>query len=1029
MPTRGKWWRLALLALAMAAPSRLYGEEEAERFLESLRQAGYFDVATQYLQWAKSSSLISDGFKSNIPYEEGTTIVRQASSLADVTQAEQQFQAAEVKFDEFLKNKPESKLRENIKVQIAGIKSSRAGLKLRQSDPSGIDSKALREEARTLYQAALLSLAETQTSILGQLREFPKLIPPTEKSLLERREELRRELSNAEWLMCQITYQLSRTYEPRGRQRQDQLSEAAAAYEKLYAKHESHLLGFRSRLQQGRCLQELGEHGKALECFADLTIFGEKELQQRPFFLLYAEAVRSSIESWIATSKYDAAIQAAGSKIRLEDARRPEWLAVQYFGAKALKLKAGTLSQKKAEQDALLAKSAKMAESVASNRGEFQLQARQLLEEMGHTFKAQEPESFAEAINRGNLARQQWQIISDTYAKASPKKKKELEKELHQQRQNVIRYYRLALSLASSKAPVNDLTLAYYMLSYLYLDAGDYLAAAVVGEHLARNFPAAQGAKSAAKIALKAWLTEYGAAEGSREFEGNHIRSLAGYIVETWPNTDDSVEALLLLLNFAIQAEDIDTALSYLDKIPPSAPLRGEAEVRVGVSLWRVYLNDLRKPEETRPAAEQLAKTRDKVEEILAAGVQRMQTSKKIDATLVSAVLYLAQIYINANRPEDALQWLHDPNVGSLTLIEADNEHTKAQVFRTEAYKVALRSYIGALPKYKNDQSRREATMKRAEAMMDLLEKAVGKDPLAADRLTQIYIIMGKDLESQLLGVRHDPQAREALSEAFEQFLVRIALRPGNTYSSQIWVAETFFNLGSAADTGARPTPPAAKGYFTLAANTYKQILATETSKPGFVPNDRVKLSVQMRLTTCYRRMGAFDAGIALLVGILIQQPNVLTAQIEAAQTLQDRGMLEKPEEFLTKAVVGDQPHPETRENVIWGWSKLGSRASTNPKLATTYFEAMLKSYECRYQLGMKLGPPRAAALLAAAKTGIHSLYMKHPALGGADLKQRYDSLLHSVQRGLKEPETGLKAFEQPTTSATVPKAGARTNP
>ena len=265
--------------------------------------------------------------------------------------------------------------------------------------------------------------------------------------------------------------------------------------------------------------------------------------------------------------------------------------------------------------------------------------------------------------------------------------------------------------------------------------------------------------------------------------------------------------------------------------------------------------------------------------------------------------------------------------------------------------------------------------------------------------------------------------------EAFEQFLARIAHRPGNTYASLIWVAETFFNLGSAADTGARPTAAVAKGYFTRAAETYKQILATETSQPGFVPNDRVKLGVQMRLATCYRRMGAFDAGIALLAAILTQQPNVLTAQIEAAQTFQDRGMLEKPEEFLTKAVIGDRPHPDTHENVIWGWSKLGSRAGTNPKLADTFFEAMLQSYECRYQLGMKLGPPRAAALLTAAKTGIRSLYNKYPALGGADSKRRYDRLLRSVQRGLKEPETGLKAFEQPMSSSAAVNTKAPTSP
>jgi hypothetical protein len=192
--------------------------------------------------------------------------------------------------------------------------------------------------------------------------------------------------------------------------------------------------------------------------------------------------------------------------------------------------------------------------------------------------------------------------------------------------------------------------------------------------------------------------------------------------------------------------------------------------------------------------------TQKKVEEVLVSGVKRMQKANKVDATLVSAVLSLAQLYIDTNRPEEALKWLNDKDVGSLTLLKAGNEHTKTDKFATEAYKVALRSHIGVLPKYKNDEKRRDETMKNAETVMDALEKAVGQDEQAAERLTQIYIIMGKDLENQLLGVRNDPKAREALSEAFEQFLARIAQRPGNTYASLIWVGETFYNLGSAAD-------------------------------------------------------------------------------------------------------------------------------------------------------------------------------------------------------------------------------------
>jgi len=217
---------------------------------------------------------------------------------------------------------------------------------------------------------------------------------------------------------------------------------------------------------------------------------------------------------------------------------------------------------------------------------------------------------------------------------------------------------------------------------------------------------------------------------------------------------------------------------------------------------------------------------------------------------------------------------------------------------------------------------------------------------------------------------------------------------------------------------GSRATPEAARNYFSKAADTYKQILATEASKPGFIPNERVKLGVQMRLANCYRRMGAYDEGMELLVSILKQQPNYLPAQIEAAQLLQDRGLVQNPEEFITKAVRGDQKNEDTDENIVWGWSKLADKAATNPKLASTYFEALLRSNECRYLLGMKVGAPRQADLLTAAKRGISSLYAKSPGLGGPELKQQYDSLTRSIQQGLNEPALGLKAFDAPPAGA-----------
>ena len=58
---------------------------------------------------------------------------------------------------------------------------------------------------------------------------------------------------------------------------------------------------------------------------------------------------------------------------------------------------------------------------------------------------------------------------------------------------------------------------------------------------------------------------------------------------------------------------------------------------------------------------------------------------------------------------------------------------------------------------------------------MNALEQSVGSDSKAGDRLTQIYIIMGRELETQLHSAGDDSKAKEAISDAFDEFLAGIA--------------------------------------------------------------------------------------------------------------------------------------------------------------------------------------------------------------------------------------------------------------
>ena len=64
--------------LLFSLPTALRAEEPAERFLETLRQAGYYDAALLYLERLDGNPLISETFQSELDYQRGITQVEAA---------------------------------------------------------------------------------------------------------------------------------------------------------------------------------------------------------------------------------------------------------------------------------------------------------------------------------------------------------------------------------------------------------------------------------------------------------------------------------------------------------------------------------------------------------------------------------------------------------------------------------------------------------------------------------------------------------------------------------------------------------------------------------------------------------------------------------------------------------------------------------------------------------------------------------------------------------------------------------------
>jgi tetratricopeptide (TPR) repeat protein len=631
------------------------------------------------------------------------------------------------------------------------------------------------------------------------------------------------------------------------------------------------------------------------------------------------------------------------------------------------------------------------------------------------------PQNFTEAKEAGKLALDNMQEMMSKI-KLAPITKEEAripvyEKERDAYRSEALKMFNLALRLKDDDSPEDDVNVIRYFLTYLNYDAGNIYDAAVIGEYLARKHPNSAGARQGSKIALAAYLASYNAAKpNDRQFEVERMVSLAEYITQVWPKEAETDEAWMLLGDVAIRENNLEQAAEYLGKVPETSPRRGEADLKAGQALWGTYLSASRLPAEERKDID-LPKLSQQAQEILERGVSRMREAvtdpSEVNYTLLASELSLAQIYIGSGQADKAVALLETPTSGILALVEARSEVVAKGNFCEEAYKAALRAYVG------NQQ------MEKAEGAMKALDAYVESQP-GGDQaaLTRIYISLGRELEEQVQALQSDPTKKEALNatlKGFETFLSNIGTRKeGNTFNSLSWVGETFFRLGSGLDTGETASEQA-KDYYLKASKTYDNMFAQVAKDPTFAPNAEAVTSLEVRLSMCERRLGHHKEALDRLTKILQKNERLLEAQRQAAYTYEEWAR-QNPGYFLN-AMLGGRKNPATGRNLVWGWHTMSAMVQNNPNKDISdgmFHEARYNLAHCRYQHAMSLSGADKTEKLKLARGDIGITYRLRPSMGEKyQWKEKYEKLLQDVQKELGEEPAGLSAFDaQPAGTA-----------
>ena len=1015
------------LFLGMLAPVPAQGAEQIYVFIDKLRERGYYDIAVEYMDEMKDSPLADDKYREEYLYEMGKLLVEYARNSSDTKIRDDMYGQAREKLEIYAQGnagtlggvKALSELA-TILVERSRQLAQKAKLPTQEKNKEALleQTRGLLDEAQKMFE----NVEEFYRSELKDTTRFPRSInPQTDKKLFDLRQEYRAQFVKTGLDIATVVYEKASTYDPTSEKGKELLTEAAGKFGSLYENYRVWLAGLYARMYQGRCFQDMKDYKTAISYYDELLAQPAEDPVFRTLItktnIQLAQCLLAQAEDEKKPEKYDellAKILPWATKPRAAENKTLDFMQLKYYCALAYNERIKTLDE--ATQKNLITQGKnqgyKLAQEVASSpySGDYKKPAQEIANELrDREGGSEEPETFAEALEKGKDAVSAMELMKTELKSVPPEKTDEISKlklEIDALRAEAFQMLRMALTMVDDKVreeSKDEIHLVHYYLCYLNWDMERYYDAAVLGEFRARRYPDSGGARPGANIAMAAYLRQYNDPDNrDKDFEEERVVDIAEYITRAWPDRTEADDAHNMLVNFAIQRNKVEEAVQYLEKISADYANRGKTELKVGQEMWRKYLRLSKAEGADRIPPADLEALKEQAMGTLIKGIDRMREKEEVSSTVTAAMYSLAQIYLDTGQIEKAVETLEDDKIGPLTLVQAGNPATNFPGYAEAVYQLALRAYVTVRP----------ARLEDAQRAMDALEAQVKStgDANSAEKLTQILIGLGRQLQEMM---KLAPQEeKQSIASSFEVFLDKISKQEqGNTWASRNWIASTYYDLGSGLEQG-KVQSKKSKEYFAKATAAYEKIIVDEESGILKPPSEDSILGVKMRLAECERKTGEYASSLNRLADVLATKPMMLDAQVAAAYTYQERGDREDPKWFRY-AYMGGRKDKKTNKNRIWGWYELSQKTRKYPKFVLIFHEARYNLAFARFEYAQSLKGEDRKKYLDYAERDVTSVYKLYPEMGNAEWKEKYDSLLKQIQKELGKKTNGLKAVDE----------------
>ena len=1018
------------LVVLLVGTQGLFADEPAARFLDALRDKGYYDIALEYLDKAKDNPNVPSDFRKRISFEKASTLIDQVSQLSERKQIDAQLDLAQKLLGDYAANS--GSLVESVRSLSfrSRLLSMRSDVYLREAEATQLtesERQGLRDNAGGYLKKSLAAADEALATAKRLLDPSPKnrdalkisADDPQSRQLVQEMRNIYRVMTVQRPFTAE---RLADTYPERAPERKQLLQYAAGLYKQICEGSYSNTVpGVRACLHAGLCYQKLGNDKEALDFFKQVI----SRDRSSNIDSLQKQAFAAAGDSWGKIKPYPARsviaqLEPVIENLSRSESRDPIWLRVKlelgiakYEMSKIVKKTDGSKSKPIKREAGRLVRDVTRVSNPNRDR------ARALLDEWNIPLidsaeldeeETGEVNSFAAAFEVGNDKISSIELVNGevvraraTERSAPPAKQKELaaqaeqlEKQLREQADQMIETMDLALSLAGPNTTADEINTCRFYQSYCYFVTGRYLEVSVIGQYLLERHPNDAGTKPAVGLLLKSRSSMYASApKDDNEAELRSLKNTALEVAKRWPGTAEAGGAISELIQIALREGDMPQAIELMDRLPTDSAQRPLLAAMMGQRLWNAYQQDSKDPT-LRVNTTEMNKKLTQAVDFLAVSESLAEAGSVSFLDAVTG-LNLIDAMLALEKPEEALKMLESSPLSPLQVIKSQNPavfgSSKAGLFKTSAYSVIIKTYLAKLETAKDQQ----VWVDKANGVIELMrQEADASGSAAAKRqLTAIYYLISVELRNRFENTS-DPQQKVQLANALSDFLVGI--EKTSTSGSVLLNAGSAL-MSMATDLSEGGMQKQAKGFFVKASKAL-----TKAESLGFAGSKNeaaLKRELKRQQALAQRGAGQYDKAVKTFTSLL-KESKSLPMQLDAASTLQQWGKLQGLSKQLAQAVNGTgqflDPKTKRQTTAIWGWSKIMRLTqSKKPKYRDEYFTAAYGYAEAIYEQGKAKKVDYAKRALAQIKKE----RAKTPDfLGSKVWKEKFAALEKKIQNG-----------------------------